>query len=69
MVRVAGDAAVSGIDNTLLAVGAFLAGHGHAGLARLAELAQVAVTGNTKPLRDFLGFFPAGWVAAMGLFW
>lgn len=66
MVRVAGDTAISGIDNTLFAVGTFLAGHGHAGLARLAELAKVAVAGRAKPFGDLPGFFPAGWVAAMG---
>lgn len=67
MERIAGDAAIRGIDNTLFAVGTFLVSHGHAGLARLAELAKVAVTGRAKPFGDLLGFFPAGWIAAMSL--
>lgn len=67
MVGVAGDTAISGIDNTLFAVGTFLVSHDHAGLTRLAELAKVAVAGRAKPFGDLPGFFPAGWVAATSL--
>ncbi len=59
--------AIRGIDGALFAVAALLAGDGHAGLARLAELAKVAVAGRAKPFGDLPGFFPAGWVAATSL--
>ena len=69
MIGIAGDTAVSGIDHALLAVGTFLASYGHAGTARLAELAKVAVAGFTKPFDEPACFLPAGWVAAMSRLW
>lgn len=69
MEGVAGEAAICCIGSALLAVGTLLAGYSHAGPARFAKLAHIAVTGFAETFDESLGFLPAGWIAAMCWLW